>query len=167
MTSKTMVPERRAVDERVRSHVRQRRRRQIVGRILSTLGILTIIILLALLNRDARNFRNFRAEAEQLALALQEVYETTGIPPQRFPDVNSRLAQARDRYEFNLLYLDHMKLRRPVPVCILRNPVGLMLRPNVRFVVLFDGHFYRVQWYRAAEFARIADDLGIPRWKGD
>lgn len=149
------------VDERVRAHLRVQRRRQIVRRLAVIVAVMAVLTVLALLNRDAQTMRGFRAEAEHVASAFQRALESSGVPPQRFPELDARYAGAHGRWEFNMLYTEQLRIRRPIGVCRLRHPVRMILRHDGYFVVLFDGRSFAAAWMTRRELEARGAELGL------
>jgi hypothetical protein len=149
-----------AVNERVRTHLRARRRRQLLRHIVVTAFAIAIICTLILLNRDSQTVRGYRREAERVAAAFQSAFDRTGIPPQRFPETHEDRVLAAGAYQFNVLYTEQLRMYRPVYVCRLREPVRLLLRGDGYFVIFFDGRSFEPEWIPKGELAARTREPG-------
>lgn len=150
-----------AASQRAGVRVMVERRRRIWRRLGLILVVTAVIVVLAQAQRDSDLLRRQGDHAKRgVAGALQEIRASIGKPP----DV-LRFAQRPDdrlsQYYFNPLYAEHAREDRPAGVACLRAPLSLFLRPAGRYVVLYDGATFRVEWMTESDFQQRADGLGL------
>lgn len=154
------APPPQTVNERVRTQLRARRRRQLLRHVLATAVAIAIICTLILLNRDSQTVRGYRDEAKRVAAAFQSAFDLSGIPPQRFPETHGDRSLPINAYQFNVLYTEQLRVHRPVYVCRLREPVRLLLRGDGYFVIFFDGRSFEPQWVPKKDLAARTGESG-------
>jgi hypothetical protein len=138
------------------------RRRRIWRRLLLMIVVTVTIIVLALVQRDTQRIRYHAGEMERIAEALRGAMEQKGAAPEVLSLARSD-SEVATRYLFNVNYRQHAERRGRSAVCAMREPVPLLLRPNRRYVILFDGRQFSVRWMTEAEFATQSEPLGLGR----
>ncbi len=154
--------DRRELDERARAHLRAERRRRLVRRLAVVLAFMLTLLGLAIVNRDTQNLRGFRVEAEQIASAMQAIFDSSRVAATRFPDLGQRYAHARGRYDFNVLHVEQLRMRKPVAVCRMNHPVRLAMRSDGYFFIVFDGATYAVLWVPLTEYEQRCREFDWP-----
>lgn len=148
------------VAERVRARVIAQRKR----RILINLGVFVLVTLgmvyVVLLQRDDQAVRNINDLGARIAAALQSEWNASAALPIQFPDLGPETRAARGRFVFNARYVEQLRARTPVVVCMTPR-VRLYLRSDGHSIVLFDGDRYTATWMTTDAFRAKADALGI------
>lgn len=138
------------------------RRWRIWRRLLLMIVVTITIVVLALAQRDIQRIRWHEREMERIADALRGAMAQRGAAPEV-------LGLARDEsgaaglYQFNVNYRQHAERRGRSAVCVMRKPVPLFLRPNRRYLILFDGREFTVGWLTEPRFAEQSEPLGLGR----
>ncbi len=124
-------------------------------------GTITIVVL-ALAQRDTQRLRYHAGEMERLAEALRGAMAQKGTAPEILSLARSD-SEIATRYLFNVNYRQHAERRGRSAVCAMRGPVPLFLRPSRRYLILFDGREFTVEWMSEARFAEQSEALGLGR----
>jgi len=152
--------ERTPESERVRLRTYRQRSRQIWRQLALVVVVTIVIVLLALIQRDAQARRFERRELDRIAQVLQEARGKQAAAVDLFTilRLDDPLWQ---RYYFNESYSRQAWGGREIGVGCSRSAVGLLLGNDGRFVILYDGGQYRVEWLSEVQFRRNAKGLGL------
>jgi len=152
----------RQAEERVSLRTLYERRWRFWRRLwLMIVGTITIVVL-ALAQRDTQRIRWHEREMARIAEALRGAIEEKGAAPEVLSLARSD-SEVATRYLFNVNYRQHAERRGRSAVCAMRGSIPLFLRPSGRYLILFDGHRFTVEWMSEARFAEQSEALGLGR----
>jgi hypothetical protein len=150
-----------AVEQRVRERTLSERKRRVALNAVLVVIVTGGMILAAMAQRDTQAIRSARRLCDDLAAGLQLSLAREGRATVRMPDLGERTQVAQDIYRFNPFYADMVRIRSPIGVFGMREPLDLYLREEGRFVVLFDGTRYEAAWLAEKDYQGQARDLGF------
>ncbi|MBW7907148.1 MAG: hypothetical protein LC135_10300 [Phycisphaerae bacterium] len=153
-------PEHTPEAERVWLRTYRQRSRRIWRQLVLVAVVTVVIVILSLAQRDLQAQRWERRELDRLAESLQSRLATEGgavdlVALMRLDD------PLWNRYQFNDGYARQGWRGSEIGVGCSRSVVALFLKEDGRFVLLFDGAAYRVEWLTEREFRRRAASLGL------
>ncbi|HMQ16676.1 MAG TPA: hypothetical protein PKC49_11950 [Phycisphaerae bacterium] len=153
-------PEHTPEAERVWLRTYRQRSRRIWRQLVLVAVVTVVIVVLSLAQRDLQAQRWERRDLDRLAASLRGRLETEGGPA-------DLLALMRlddplwNRYQLNDGYARQGWRGSEIGVGCSRSVVALFLQEDGRFVLLFDGAAYRVEWLTERDFRGRAAALGL------
>lgn len=138
----------------------QERRARIWRRLALVAIVSAIIVALLVAQRDNQTRRHYREQLEGLQHVFEEGRARSGSPPAAL-GVVERDNPAWDLCYFNPTYVDRAARRGRSGVAAMRAPVNLIFNPDGRFLLMFDGKDYHVEWIDEAQFRAVAASLGL------
>lgn len=151
----------RGVVDRMQRRTSLSRRWRLIRQMLIYLAVTLAMLAAAIANRDTQAVRNAEQRAQRIAAAMQDEFTQMNMPPLHLPALEPSSGVAPSNYYFNFAYPRAQRLGGAVGVTCAREPLHLFLRPNGRYVVLFDGSRYTVEWFEQERFAELAPQWGM------
>jgi hypothetical protein len=148
--------------------MRRRRRRVLRGVLAFTLSFVLVLVLTAA-QRDAQSRRQVETMLTQLVGLLNERYVHAPLPYELplgdVPTLRGAAPAAVDRWRNRVVYMPaqraRLRERDCVLVCYTDPEMKFYLGANGRFLVVFDGTRYSLEWLTSAAFPARAAELGL------
>lgn len=152
-----------AIREAVRTRTFYHRRNRIVLNILLIVGICSAMVYVSMLQRDSQKLKNLRTSVDRVVAALVESHQTAHAPLAFLPGPNGQsVSDVSGAYFYNIRYISmHQRRGSPVGVFCSREPATLFLQEDGRYIVLYNGEGFSVQWMPEPEFDQQARGLGL------
>lgn len=150
------------LSERVRQRTMAARRRRFVRSALLFVCLAAVMVVVSLTHRDAQAIKRCRAPMEYAVGELSAKHEDHKLLPVLLPHREADRQWVQGHYDYTWENDRHFGPDRQVGVCCCRRTHRSFMRPDGRYVILFDGQAFQLVWMEESEFRLRAEDLRLP-----